>query len=312
MKRILSLFLSLVLLLFLASCSMRDVPTKEEKINEKELIIPTEAPFTPSPEPVVPTEEPGDPNAISILTDIYNNYHPGTAGCSLKAAACAAQMLDWYYGIPDPDHAADSAAGSAANFAAANDLSEDAVHANGTPVDFAAKFTEIWRNAMSLAFDNVGILNDAGYTPETSYRWRPEEVQTLFATLSGSMALPQPNTIWLYYGDENAEHLLATFYPIADFSEYSVLAALRTAGHFDGGVELLSFTKTGGEIILDFNAAFAQRVNSMGTAGEYILMGSLVNTYLDAFNAASVTVTVEGSSWESGHVVYDAPLNRFE
>ena len=310
MKKILPLLLCL--LVALSACSKREIPTSNDIIEEKVIITPTPQPIIPTEPPVIPTEEPVDPTAISILTDIYNNYHPGTAGCSLKAAACAAQLLDWYYGMNDMDHAAQAAAGSAANFAAANDLGEDATHANGIPVDFAGKFTEIWRSAMSLAFGNVAILNDADYTPETAYRWRPAEVQTLFASLSGYMALPQPNTIWLYYGDENAEHLEATLCPITDFSEYSVLAALRMAGHFDGSVELLSFTKSGGDIALDFNAAFAQRVSSFGTAGEYILMGSLVNTYLDAYNAATVTVTVEGDVWESGHVIYDMPMGRYE
>jgi len=319
MKRTLSLLLTLVLLCGLTACKEEPVPTPEPEIAIGDEIIPTEEPILPTEEAVSPTAEPTpvveeavDSNAIGILTDIYNNYHPGTAGCSLKAAACAAQLLDWYYGIDDMDHAADAAAGSAKNFAAANDVSEEAVHPNGIPVDFAGKFTEIWRNAMSLAFGSVGILSDAGYTPETAYLWRPEEVQTLFATLSGSMALPQPNTIWVYYGNETAEHLVATLYPIGDFSEYSVLGALRTAGHFDGGVELLSFSQEGSHLTLDFNAAFAERVRSTGTAGEYIIMGSLVNTYLDAFSAATVTVTVEGQSWESGHVVYDAPMERFE
>ena len=310
MKR--TLILLLFLLLALSACSKPANPIQEEKNVENGIIAPTQITIPPTEAPVAPTEEPGDPTPISILTDIYNNYHPGTAGCSLKAAACAAQMLDWYYGIADMDHAADAAAGSAANFAAANDLSEEAVHANGIPVDFAAKFNEIWRSAMSLAFGNVGILNDAGYTPETAYRWRPAEVQTLFATLSGYMALPQPNCIWLYYGDENAEHLVATLYPIADFSEYSVLGVLRSAGHFDGSVELLSFAQEGSHLTLDFNEAFAQRIRSTGTAGEYIIMGSLVNTYLDAYNAETVTVTVEGQSWESGHVIYDMPMPRFE
>lgn len=310
-----TILLLLCLLTALSACSKREIPIEEVKIAEEVEIIPTEppiiqteAPITPTEEPITPAEEPVDPTPISILTDIYNNYHPGTAGCSLKAAACAAQLLDWYYLYEDPD----CARGSAANFAAVNDLSANATHANGIPVDFDKKFAEIWRSAMSLAFGNVGILNDAGYSSENAYRWRPDEVSTLFETLYGGMALPMPETIRLYYGDENAEHLLATLYPMADVSEYSVLAALRTAGHFDGSVELLSFTKSGGDITLDFNEAFAQRIRSTGTAGEYILMGSLVNTYLDAFNAATVTVTVEGGVWESGHVIYDMPMGRYE
>ena len=237
MKRLLPLLLCP--LLILSACSKREIPTSEENVIEKVEIIPTPTPIIPTEAPFSSTEEVVDASAISILTDIYNNYHPGTAGCSLKAAACAAQLLDWYYISGTPE----SAAGSAANFAAANDLSEDATHANGIPVDFAAKFAEIWRSAMSLSFGNVGVLNDAGYSSENAYRWRPDEVSSLFETLYGSMALPVPETVRVYYGDENAEHLLATLYPIADFSEYGVLGVLRMAGHFDGSVELLSFTK---------------------------------------------------------------------
>ena len=72
-----------------------------------------------------------DPYLTARLGKAFINGLQGH-GDTLKAAACAAQLLDWYYLYEDPD----CARGSAANFAAVNDLSEDAVHANGIPVDF--------------------------------------------------------------------------------------------------------------------------------------------------------------------------------
>ena len=57
---------------------------------------------------------------------------------------------------------------------------------------------------------------------------------------------------------------------------------------------------------------FAKDVCSSGTAGEYIKVGCVVNTFLDAFEVDTLTITVEGKAWESGHVVYDEPLSRFQ
>ena len=63
---------------------------------------------------------------------------------------------------------------------------------------------------------------------------------------------------------------------------------------------------------MDFNTAFADRLNAMGTAGESVTIAATVNTFLSAYNARTVLITVEGNTLESGHVIYDMPLTYTE
>ena len=57
--------------------------------------------------------------------------------------------------------------------------------------------------------------------------------------------------------------------------------------------------------------AYASYIQSLGTSGEYIAVGCLVNTYLTAFGADTVSITVNGAPLESGHNVYDMPLEFY-
>ncbi len=77
-------------------------------------------------------------------------------------------------------------------------------------------------------------------------------------------------------------------------------------------IRLNSLTLEGRQLNLDFNQAFADQLCSYGTAGERMLMGCIVNTYLSVFDADSVYITVDGQIVESGHVIYDFPLGYFE
>ena len=72
-----------------------------------------------------------------------------------------------------------------------------------------------------------------------------------------------------------------------------------------------SFAVEDGLITVDFNRSFADVVCSMGTSGELMIVGSVVNTFLDAFRAESVAFTVDGQILESGHTIYDFALTFF-
>lgn len=63
---------------------------------------------------------------------------------------------------------------------------------------------------------------------------------------------------------------------------------------------------------VDFNEAFGTYVCSMGTTGEYYTIGSVVNTFLDAYGCEKVKITVEGNTLETGHAEYPGYMNRFE
>lgn len=63
---------------------------------------------------------------------------------------------------------------------------------------------------------------------------------------------------------------------------------------------------------VDFNEAFGAYVCSKGTTGEYYTIGSIVNTFLDAYGCEKVKIAVEGNTLETGHAEYPGYMNRFE
>lgn len=68
----------------------------------------------------------------------------------------------------------------------------------------------------------------------------------------------------------------------------------------------------GTQLNVDFNSAFRDLILTQGSTGERAIMGSVVNTFLAAFNAETMSITVDGEILESGHVVYDEPLSFYE
>ena len=87
-----------------------------------------------------------------------------------------------------------------------------------------------------------------------------------------------------------------------------ILEQLVQAGALPEGVRVLSMDNGA----LDLNSAFLSFLNTMGTSGEYVVMGSVVNTYLTAFGLDRITITVEGNVPETGHSIYDEPLRMYE
>ena len=131
----------------------------------------------------------------------------------------------------------------------------------------------------------------------------------------------QPQTpqiqVSLYIPNENADgfNLLDTY--VSELSASQLVAALITEGVFPEGVAVNSCQLTqdaGGApcLALDMNADFAQLMSSTGTTGEYLYMGSLVNTLLNALGATYVTLTVDGGVLETGHSIYDFQLTWYE
>ena len=49
-------------------------------------------------------------------------------------------------------------------------------------------------------------------------------------------------------------------------------------------------------------------MKTMGTSGELMVTGTVVNTLIDAFDVEYVSFTVDGEIFESGHVIYDFPM----
>ncbi|MDR3767152.1 MAG: GerMN domain-containing protein [Butyricicoccus sp.] len=59
---------------------------------------------------------------------------------------------------------------------------------------------------------------------------------------------------------------------------------------------------------LDLNETFAEGILNQGTAGETLMLASLVNTVWAYFTPAELTVTADGKPIETGHNIYDTPF----
>lgn len=120
-------------------------------------------------------------------------------------------------------------------------------------------------------------------------------------------------SINLYHGDENYEKIVGDTVSIPELSPDYIMAALHEQGVFSEAVAVNSFLmdKTG-VIRLDLAENFGTIMNSTGTSGEYIMMGSLVNTFLDAYHASGLILQVAGKTLETGHSIYDWTLEFYE
>ncbi len=112
----------------------------------------------------------------------------------------------------------------------------------------------------------------------------------------------------LYYGDQNAENFLTKEIQVPEITDSVILEQLIAAGVLPEDTVINLFTAAGSQLNIDFNAAFLRHLNTMGTAGERMLIGSVVNTFLSAYGAQTVFLTIDGEIIESGHVIYDFPL----
>lgn len=110
----------------------------------------------------------------------------------------------------------------------------------------------------------------------------------------------------IYFGDDNAEKLLHEAIIINELSPEALLEKLMEKGVFSEAVTAGEFSVDNYNIIhLDLDESFAKQMNSMGTSGEYIMLGSLANTFMDAFDADGLSLTVNGEILETGHTIYD-------
>ena len=147
--------------------------------------------------------------------------------------------------------------------------------------------------------------------PVTEPNEPTEESTVQMATVPPTM--PEVLTVTIYHGNANADGFETTEFEVEEINTDVLMEKLIEAGVLNEDVVLGGMKFQDGGIVLNFNDAFGNQLNTMGTAGERMMVGSVVNTFLTAFDKVDkVSILVSGQIFESGHVVYDEPMGFFE
>lgn len=283
-------------------------PTATPEATAEPTAEPTSAP-TPTPPEATAVPEKTDTavpataeknGMYDALCDLFQNYHPGTAGSSLTGARIAATIVDFSIANgPDAVRAG----------AQAFDLGEETEFGE----TFAEKLAIMYETAMGLYGENgKSLLTDSGYTP-THYPYAAKDVRDAYIEIFIARSYDLPAVVRVYRINANADGFLAVGVRL-DGEEITAdaLNAAMNGLLFENGAAFHTVTvDEAGHIQADLNDAFAAQVRSFGTSGEYYLVGGVVNTLLDIYDGADVTLTVNGAPLESGHAVYDTALTRF-
>ena len=152
------------------------------------------------------------------------------------------------------------------------------------------------------------VGSDSPAQVETEQSTQPPPTDTTMVTEPAAA----PVSYTLYLPNENSDGFMTKTIQTNLITADAIMLELQNAAVLPDNVILNAFGAQGDQLILDFNSSFDDAVNAMGTSGEYMIIGSLVNTFLNAFQAHSLVFTVEGEILESGHVIYDSPLTFFE
>ena len=171
----------------------------------------------------------------------------------------------------------------------------------------------MYETAMGLYGENgKSLLTDGGYTA-THYPYAAKDVRDAYIEIFTARSYDLPAVVRVYRINANADGFLAVGVRL-DGEEITAdaLNAAMNGLLFENGAAFHTVTvDEAGHIKADLNDAFAAQVRSFGTSGEYYLVGGVVNTLLDIYDGADVTLTVNGAPLESGHAVYDTALTRF-
>lgn len=140
----------------------------------------------------------------------------------------------------------------------------------------------------------------------------PETTEEVTETEEGKEELE----LKLYRGNEESDGLIYDTVYVSEMNEDVIMEQLILAKVLSETVVLNQITESDEDgkenIVLDFNQAFREQIQSYGSSAEMILMGSVVNTFLDGLGVDQVMITVEGEVLETGHEVYDSYMGRYE
>lgn len=118
----------------------------------------------------------------------------------------------------------------------------------------------------------------------------------------------------LYYPSDDVSGFNVEKKQVDTLSPEIILTCLAEKGVINGNIKIIDWSISEDEkkILLDFNEEFSVYVSGLGTSAEYFVIGSICNTYLNAYNCDQIKITVNGDSLVTGHAEYPSYMTKFE
>ena len=111
----------------------------------------------------------------------------------------------------------------------------------------------------------------------------------------------QSVSVTIYSENENADGFDQETIQVDALSAENLIAQLKKKGMLSEDVQVNSFEETEDK-----------QLQSMGSTGEYMIMGSVCNTFLDAYGCNKIQITTDGQEIVTGHAEYPGYNGKFE
>lgn len=160
------------------------------------------------------------------------------------------------------------------------------------------------------------VEKDKTEKPDEEHTQKDEEQITDNSGQDQNTPAEPETVIKVYFSNEDATGFSTENVQLASLSADDILKALIGKGAVAADVKIESLTQSqkDGEKVLDidFSPEFGTYVGSLGTTGEYMTMGSICNTYLEAYGCQKIKITVKGEVLSTGHAEYPGYMGKFK
>lgn len=163
-----------------------------------------------------------------------------------------------------------------------------------------------------LMFPTLFIMACSKKSPQDPALLPPKEVSRKEESENtGSSGIP----IRIYHSDDSGETLCVSMARTEEVTPEILLLNLSFYNMIPDTVSVENFQQKeqedGVALALDLSGDYEVYLSGLDESGESVAMGSLVNTFLDAYQGKSILITAEGEALNTGHDVYSGALKLY-
>lgn len=118
--------------------------------------------------------------------------------------------------------------------------------------------------------------------------------------------------VTIYYGNGVSEKLNEEVINMEELTAENLISKLAGHNIVPLGTKVNSFEEEAGDrgkvLHLDLDKAFREYLKTMTSESESVILASITITFLEAYDAKSISITVDGKVLETNHATYEEPF----